>query len=179
MVYVFLADGFEEIEALAVVDVLRRAGIDTATVGVTGKWVTGSHKIKVEADIEIKEADYLDLTGIVLPGGMPGTKNLDNDPDVELYIDYCIKNKLPMFAICAAPSILGKRGVLNGKNAICFPGFEQYLEGAVLSDKHVCRDGDVITAKGMGVAVDFGLEIVRYFCGDEKADSVRTALQCI
>lgn len=179
MIYVFLADGFEEIEALAVVDVLRRAEMDVVTVGVPGKKVTGSHNITVEADIDIKETHYLNLQGIVLPGGMPGTLNLENHPIVQLYIDYCDEKQLPMFAICAAPSILGKRGLLKGKKATCFPGFEQFLEGAELSDSHVCRDGNIITARGMGVAVDFGIEIVRYFCGDHEADHIRKALQCI
>lgn len=179
MIYVFLADGFEEIEALAVVDVLRRAELDTATVGVTGKNVTGSHNITVECDVEIKDTHLLDLQGIVLPGGMPGTLNLEKHPIVQLYIDHCIDKQLPMFAICAAPSILGKRGVLKGKRATCFPGFEQFLEGAEISDNHVCRDGDIITAKGMGVAIDFGIEIVRYYCGDDEANHIRKALQCI
>lgn len=178
MVYLFLANGFETIEALAVVDMLRRAKIDVITVGVTGKIVTSSHNIDVTADIEIDEFDVEDADAVVLPGGMPGTLNLEADKTVQGAIDYCVENKKYICAICAAPSILGHKGLLKGKEAICFPGFENDLTGAILSDKYVVTDGLIITARGAGVAVDFGLEIVKALKGEETAENVRKTIQC-
>ncbi len=178
MVYLFLANGFETIEALAVVDILRRAKIDVKTVGVTGKIVASSHNIDVTADIEIDEFDVKDADAVVLPGGMPGTLNLEADKTVQGAIDYCIENKKYICAICAAPSILGHKGLLKGKEAICFPGFENDLTGAILSDKYVVTDGLIITARGAGVAVDFGLEIVKALKGEETAENVRKTIQC-
>ncbi len=178
MVYLFLANGFETIEALAVVDMLRRAKIDVKTVGVTGKIVASSHNIDVTADIEIDEFDVKDADAVVLPGGMPGTLNLEADKTVQGAIDYCIENKKYICAICAAPSILGHKGLLKGKEAICFPGFENDLTGAILSDKYVVTDGLIITARGAGVAVDFGLEIVKALKGEETAENVRKTIQC-
>lgn len=178
MVYLFLANGFETIEALAVVDMLRRAKIDVKTVGVTGEIVTSSHNIDVTADIEIDEFDVKDADAVVLPGGMPGTLNLEADKTVQGAIDYCVENKKYICAICAAPSILGHKGLLKGKEAICFPGFENDLTGAILSDKYVVTDGLIITARGAGVAVDFGLEIVKALKGEETAENVRKTIQC-
>lgn len=178
MIYFFLADGFEETEALAPLDVLRRAGIDAETVGVGGKIITGSHNIPVVCDITDSEIS-LDgkLKGIFLPGGMPGTLNLEKSETVNKAIDYCIENDLLVSAICAAPSIFGHKGLLKDKNAICFPGFEQELEGALISDKFVCEDGNILTAKGMGSAVEFGLRIAEYLSGSEKSNKIRSALQ--
>lgn len=178
MVYLFLANGFETIEALAVVDMLRRAKIDVKTVGVTGKIVASSHNIDVTADIEIDEFDVKDADAVVLPGGMPGTLNLEADKTVQGAIDYCVENKKYICAICAAPSILGHKGLLKGKEAICFPGFENDLTGAIFSDKYVVTDGLIITARGAGVAVDFGLEIVKALKGEETAENVRKTIQC-
>ena len=148
MIYVFLADGFEEIEALTPVDVLRRAGFDVKTVGVTGKTVTGSHNIPVVADITIEEVTDKDLQGVILPGGMPGTLNLENNDTVQQFADLAVKKGLLLGAICAAPSILGHKGILNGKNATCFPGFEESLIGAYVQDAFVVTDGNIITGKG-------------------------------
>lgn len=178
MVYLFLANGFETIEALAVVDMLRRAKIDVKTVGVTGKIVASSHNIDVTADIEIDEFDVKNADAVVLPGGMPGTLNLEADKTVQGAVDYCVENKKYICAICAAPSILGHKGLLKGKEAICFPGFENDLTGAILSDKYVVTDGLIITARDAGVAVDFGLEIVKALKGEETAENVRKTIQC-
>lgn len=178
MVYLFLANGFETIEALAVVDMLRRAKIDVKTVGVTGKIVASSHNIDVTADIEIDEFDVKNADAVVLPGGMPGTLNLEADKTVQGAVDYCVENKKYICAICAAPSILGHKGLLKGKEAICFPGFENDLTGAILSDKYVVTDGLIITARGAGVAVDFGLDIVKALKGEETAENVRKTIQC-
>lgn len=178
MIYVFLAPGFEEIEALATVDILRRAGLQVCTVGVGEDLVVGSHQIPVSADIYEKNLKLDENTeGIFLPGGMPGTLNLEKSETVNKAIDYCVENNLLISAICAAPSILGHKGILNGKNAVCFPGFEDELKGAVLSDKFICEDGNIMTAKGMGSAVEFGTRIAARLVGNDKAKSVHDSLQ--
>lgn len=179
MLYMFFADGFEEVEAVATLDVIRRAGIEIQSVGIGSDIITGSHNMKficdkTESDIEISD----DMTGIVLPGGMPGTTNLMNSAAVEKFTDYCSKNNLLICAICAAPIILGKKGLLSDRKAICFPGFEKELIGAELSDEFVCRDGNIITAKGMGSAVNFGLEIVAAIKGPDYASELKATLQC-
>lgn len=178
MIYVFLADGFEEIEALAPVDFLRRAGIDTITVGVTGDVVCGAHNIGVKADASLNDVVLCDeLDGIILPGGMPGATNLDNSPAVQGAIDFCAQNGKIISAICAAPFILGKKGLLKGKRATCFPGFEEFLEGATVTGEGVVRDDNVITAKGAGVAWDFGAEIAAAIVGKEKSNAILGAIQ--
>lgn len=178
MVYVFLADGFEIIEALSPVDMLRRAKADVKTVGVTGKTVRSSCGVEVNADITISEIEYDELEAIVLPGGLPGTLNLEADQTVQKMIDYCVDNNILVCAICAAPSVLGHKGILRGKKATCFPGFEEALNGAVLCDDYVAVDGNFITAKGAGVSVDFGLEIVSKLYGRELSDKIRKTIQC-
>lgn len=177
MFYMFFADGFEEVEAIATLDVIRRGGIDIRSVGVNGKEITGSHGITVICDTVISDISSDNLSGIILPGGMPGTTNLMEDSTVNTFIDYCSENGLYICAICAAPMILGKKGLLNGKEAICFPGFEDELKGALISESFVCRSGNIITAKGMGSAVNFGLEIVKAVKGKEFSDNLRATLQ--
>ncbi len=177
MIYVFLAEGFEEVEALATVDVLRRAGLEVKTVGVTGGNVRGSHSISVRCDTVIEAVIPDDnVQAIVLPGGMPGTTNLEKSEDVNEFIDYAVENNKYVCAICAAPSILGKKGLLKGREAICFPGFEEYLEGATISDKSVVVDGRFITARACGVALKFGKVIAEQFVGKEKADKLWESL---
>ena len=177
MVYVFLADGFEIIEALAPVDMLTRAKIDVKTVGVTGDVVTSSCGVSVKTDMSINDFDFYDVQAIVLPGGMPGTLNLESNNVVQQAIDNAVNTNTPVCAICAAPSILGHKGILSGKQATCFPGFEQELDGAVLSNEYVVTDGNIITARGAGVSVDFGLEIVKLLKGAELADEIRKTIQ--
>ncbi len=175
MVYMFLAAGFEEVEALAPLDLLRRAGVDIKTVGIGSKTVVGSHGIPVIADME--ELEFNDLTPemVILPGGMPGTLNLDASETVHRAIAAAVKNGAYICAICAAPLILGRLGLLEGKTAICYPGFENELRGATVSDKTVAVDGKIITAKGMGVACDFGLTLVEALCGKARADELRVS----
>ena len=181
MVTLFLADGFEEIEALCPLDLLRRAGVEILTVGVGSKTIRGAHGIVVTADITTREAEKLLKTEkiemVILPGGMPGTLNLKADRVVNEFIDRAYDDGKYLAAICAAPSILGEKRILNGCEAICFPGFEDSLSGAKISGKSVVRDGNIITAKGMGVALEFGLELVSVFCGDEKAMELRASVQ--
>lgn len=157
MVYVFLAKGFEELEALAPVDVLRRAGVQVKTVGVTGKRVSGSHGISVNCDITIDEAVFDELDGIILPGGLPGTTNLEADETVNKFIDFAAENGKVIGAICAAPMILGHKGLLRGKNAVCYTGFEKELGGAHILDRPAVRDGNIVTGWGAGGAMDFAL----------------------
>lgn len=179
MIYCFLASGFEEMEALSPVDILRRGGCDVKTVGVEKSVVTGSHGISVNADITDSELVLDEQTEmIILPGGMPGTLNLEKNSKVQEAIDYCVKNNKYVGAICAAPSILGHKGILKDKSAICFPGFEGQLDCKELSSDFVCEDGKIITAKGAGVAQEFGLKLLAKIKGDEAAKKVRDSLQC-
>jgi len=179
MTYLFLANGFEEIEAITTADILRRAGCELITVGVGDKKVTGSHGIEVTADIEEKDAvtDALDM--VVLPGGMPGALNLEKSPIVRAAIQYCAENEKYIAAICAAPSILGHMGLLKEHTAVCFPGFEQELNAKALSLDSVCVSGRIITAKGAGVAVDFALKIVEVIYSPEKSMMLRKSIQCM
>lgn len=177
MVYFFLADGFEEIEALCPIDLLRRAGSHVKTVAVgNGEFVTGSHGITVKADMKESDFSSADAELIVLPGGMPGTTHLEESEVVAKAIEDALADNKYVAAICAAPSVLGKRGYLRGREAICYPGFEKYLEGAVISEKKVACDGNIITAAGMGVALDFGLELVSLLHGAERAENLRRAV---
>ena len=179
MIYIFLADGFEETEAIAPIDMLRRAGVDVVTVGIKNDAVKSSHGVPVLCDITDMQVELDDrLEMIILPGGMPGTLNIEANPVVQQSIDYCVEHNIPVGAICAAPSILGKKGLLDGREAICFPGFEKFLTGAKLSDKKVVTDGIFTTAAGAGVAVEFGLRLVEVLCGKEKPESVRKVIQC-
>ncbi|MBP3938707.1 MAG: DJ-1/PfpI family protein [Clostridia bacterium] len=178
MIYVFLAKGFEEIEALTVVDYLRRAEMDVCTVGIGGKIVIGSHNIPVFCDLDEHEASLDDVEAIVLPGGMPGTLNLEANKTVNDFIDYCAENDKYICAICAAPSILGHKDLLKGRRACCFPGFEEELEGAQVCKDFVCIDGKYITAKGMGAAIDFSREIVSVMLDKHTAERIKASLQC-
>lgn len=167
MLYMFLAEGFEETEVVGCLDVIRRAGIDIKTVSIGEKTVVGSHGIEVSADILKGELDLDKMTGIILPGGMPGTINLQNDGTVQNAITVCVERGLLLAAICAAPMVLGARGVLNGKRAVCYPGFEEHLEGAEVQNALCVTDGNTITAKGAGAAMLFGAAIVDYFVAGE------------
>ncbi|MBE7032344.1 MAG: DJ-1/PfpI family protein [Ruminococcaceae bacterium] len=163
MLYMFLSEGFEETEAIGALDVIRRAGIEVKTVGVSGKEVCGSHGVKVAADIEMSAVSFEDMQGVILPGGMPGTTNLQNDETVKKAVLHCAESKLLVAAICAAPMVLGELGVLKGKKAVCYPGFEQYLEGAMLCSDGAVKDGNIVTGKGAGASMLFGAKIVDFF----------------
>lgn len=182
MVYLFLADGFEEIEALTPVDVLRRAGVEVTTVGVTGIDVTGSHGITVRADIGAEEAlsrlEYApEIEMIILPGGMPGAKNLDESPLVDSFIKAALDADAYLAAICAAPMIYGKRALLKGRDATCYPGFEKYLDGANYYEASVVVDGSFITSDGMGSALDFALQLVTLLKGDDAGEALARSVR--
>ncbi len=179
MIYVFMADGFEEVEAVAPIDILRRAEKDVVTVGIGSDAVRGSHGIVMLCDITDMQVELDErLEMIILPGGMPGTLNLEKNSVVQAAIDYCVSNDIPIAAICAAPSILGKRGLLDGKEAICFPGFEKFLQGATVSSCKVVTDGNITTGVGPGVAIEFGLKLTEILCGKAEADRIAAGMQC-
>lgn len=174
---IFLANGFEEIEALTVVDMLRRKSILCDMVSINEeKNVAGSHGIKVLADKTISDISFEDYDALILPGGMPGTKNLEaNGFLMSRFDSFYSENKL-ICAICAAPSIFGHRGYLKGKKATCYPGFETELEGANFVKEPVVKDGNVITSRGMGTAIEFGAEIVGEFLGEEEKEALLKAI---
>ena len=177
-VYVFFADGFEEIEALTVVDMLRRVEVETVMVSVTGnRNVTGAHGITVETDGLFSEYSYEDGTMAVLPGGMPGTNHLMAHEGLkEVLLSYAAAKKY-LAAICAAPSVLGMNGLLQGRHATCFPGFEEKLLGAVAMPDAVVIDGTVITSKGMGTAISFAAALVSVLMDEETAGDVLETIQ--
>ncbi len=179
MVYLFLADGFEIIEALAPVDMLRRADIQVKTVGVTGNVVTSSCGVKVTADVGIDDIEYSNVKAVILPGGSLGVENLEKCTALQQFIDKAVSDKILICAICAAPSILGNKGLLKGVEATAFPSFMKYLDGAVISDSFVIKDGNYITARGAGVSVEFGLKIVEALTDKETADNIKNTIQCI
>lgn len=175
MIDLFLANGFEEVEALAPLDLLRRAGLSVTTVGIGGTEIVGAHGISVKADLPDWQYHNPNPELIFLPGGMPGTLNLANSPTVKKAIQTAHRQNAWIAAICAAPSILGDMGLLAGKKAVCYPGFESHLTDAILSDQTVVRDGTIITAAGMGVALELGFLLVELLCGKEKARELRHA----
>ena len=176
MIYVFLANGFEEIEALTPVDVLLRAGFEVKTVAVgESKTVTGAHGISVIANMNENEYNDTNPEAVILPGGMPGTTNLEKSETVINAINQAMIHGALVGAICAAPSILGTMGYLKHRNATCFPGFEQYLDGAIILDERVVVDENIITSKGMGCASEFSLALVEYLSSKDKADELAKA----
>lgn len=173
MIYILLADGFEEVEALTPLDLLRRAGKEVLTVSITeDRTVRGAHGITVLADLTQNELSIPCDEMLILPGGMPGTNNLNASPLTHRLINEVLASGGHLAAICAAPLILGERGLLKGKHATCYPGFEDALLGAFLSDAPVVTDGAITTATGAGVAALFGGALVRVLCGEETAKAL-------
>lgn len=174
---VFLAEGMEEIEALTVVDICRRAQIDIKTVSITNEpMVTSSHGIKVQADMVFSEVDFEEVDMIVLPGGMPGTLNLEACEPLMKKVEEFDEMGKYIAAICAAPSILGHKGMLKGRNVCCYPSFEEQLTGALVSKNPVEASAHIITSRGMGTAIDFALRIVTCMKGQPCADSIKEAI---
>ncbi|MGI6094536.1 MAG: DJ-1 family glyoxalase III [Lachnospiraceae bacterium] len=174
---VFLADGFEEIEGLTVVDLMRRAGIDVEMVSILdGLMVVGSHEIHVKADCTLKDFREEEAQMLILPGGGVGTKNLTECTELHACLKRAQEQGKYLGAICAAPSILGKLGLLKGKKAVCYPGFEDCLEGAEVLQDPVMIDGKVITSRGMGTAILFGLALIEVLQGKEAADHIKDSI---
>ena len=174
MNYLFLTHGFEEIEAVETIDILRRADLPLTTVSVEDALeVKGAHNVVVKADALLSETDFNDAKMLILPGGT--VRLFDFEKLTNLLIEHNHNGGL-IAAICAAPSILGKLGILEGKTATCYPGFEQYLTGAQVVDKRVVKCGNIITGKGPGCTKQFALEIVLTLCGQEKTNDVAEAM---
>lgn len=170
---IFLATGFEEIEGLMVVDLLRRAKLDIQTVSITGDiMVTGSHGITVKADTLIENVDFSKADALVLPGGMPGTRNLQAHSLLNEELKKANEAGKLLCAICAAPLVLGTNHILEGKNACCYPGFEEELLGAITNENPVTHDGNTITSRGLGTAIAFAGEIIATLSSKENADQV-------
>lgn len=179
MIYVFLAPGFEEIEALTVVDVLRRAGVKAQTVGVGGKQIAGAHGISVLTDTDTAGFQPDLAEGVVLPGGMPGAANLEDSFAVTDCVRRCAEKGGLVAAICAAPFVLGHMGLLKGRKATCYPGFEGELDGAQVEKAPVCVDGMIVTGNGPGAALPFALELVAVLKGREAAGNLKRGMQCV
>lgn len=171
---IFFGTGYEEIEALAVVDILRRAGIEISMVSINdSREATGSHQITVKMDQQLGEINFDAISGIVLPGGSKGTENLEACKPLMDQVDAFVKEGKLVAAICAAPSILGHRGHLQGRKACVYPGMEEHLQGAaVVTDAPAVTDGNVITGRGMGAAVPFALKLLEKLQGREKAEEM-------
>ena len=161
MIIVLLAEGFEEIEALTPVDILRREGFDVKTVGISAKTVTGSHGISVIADAIPDDINLAEVEMAIFPGGMPGSLNLDASAYTDKVISEVYGKGGRIAAICAAPLVFGRRGLLKGKKATCFPGFENELIGAAATGENFVTDGNITTGKGMTVSLEFARELVR------------------
>ncbi|MBR6593657.1 MAG: DJ-1/PfpI family protein [Clostridia bacterium] len=177
-VIVLLANGFEECEALVTADVLMRAGAEVQLVSVEDELtVVGTHGIKVVADINISELYSDDMDALVLPGGMPGAQTLADSLRVRALIEKAVRMGIYIGAICAAPFILGRMGLLSGRNIACYPGFEQYMPSAILTGRKVEIDDIFITAQGMGVSLEFGLKIAEMLFGEETSRKIAEQIQ--
>ena len=179
-VYVFMADGFEDVEALIPIDVLRRGGVEVVTVSTTDfPLVESAHGVNIEADLQFEQVDTSDADLILLPGGMPGAANLFAHEGVCKAVCEQAAAGKKVGAICAAPAVvLAQLGLLDGKKATCYPGFEKDLTGAVPTGEGVVHDGKIVTAKGAGVCVEFGLKLAELVVSKEVSDSVRAGIQC-
>lgn len=176
-VTVHLAEGFEEIEAVTIIDVLRRAGIEVIIVSITGKpLVKGSHNIELKADLLFEDVDYSKGDMIILPGGMPGSKNLNENEGLKSQIIKYQENEKYLAAICTAPIVFGNLGILNGKSVVCYPGYEAQLIGAKIRTVPYITDNNIITGRGVGAALQFSLEIVRILSGEVLAEQLRKAM---
>ena len=177
MVYILLAPGFEEAEALVPADLLRRAGVPVALVGLEEELVPGSHEIQVKADLILDKLDLTQADMVVLPGGLKGVRNLSEHPAVAALLQEVLDRDLWLAAICAAPTLLGRLGHLKGKRAVCYPGMENGLTGATPCPEHgVVVDGKIITGRAAGASFDFALKLVEVLAGTQKAQEVRNGI---
>ncbi len=177
-IYVFLANGFEEIEALAPVDILRRGGQDVSTVSVSGTlWVESSHGITVKADMLFDECDFPSADMLMLPGGMPGSVNLNAHEGLRLALLSHAEHGGRIGAICAAPMVLGDLGLLNGRRATCSPGFEVYLKGAEYTRELVTIDGNIITGEGPGATLPYAYKILSFFIAEDDVKALQEKMQ--
>lgn len=178
MIYLLLADGFEEVEAFTPVDMLRRSGAQVTTVGIGGREIVGARGIKVIADTVDTAVDLSDMDMLILPGGYPGYENLEKSSFVQNAIDLAVKKDIYLAAICAAPTLLGHKGVLKGKTATCYPGMEDGLVDARVSSAAVCVDGKIITSRSAATALAFALKLVELYCGTHACKTLRQQIVC-
>ncbi|MBE7015711.1 MAG: DJ-1/PfpI family protein [Ruminococcaceae bacterium] len=176
MIYILLTDGFEDIEALEVLDILRRAGLDAKTVGVFGKTAKSSHGVEIFADIEINQVKKESMSMLILPGGPGHTLYEKSEQAMEL-IRYAKENEIKISAICAAPAVIGRLGYLKGKRFTCYPGFECECEGGIFTDEKAVKDGTFITGKGPGAASEFAFMIVEDMLSREISEKVKKDMQ--
>lgn len=176
MIYMLLGTGFEETEAIAPLDLLRRAGIAVTTVGLNGRTITGSHKIKVEADMEIGQMDLTTLEGIILPGGLGGVASIRACGAAMDAVRFAWENGKLTAAICAGPTVLADLGITDGKNATCYPGCEGQMGAANMVRAAAVTDGNLITGTSAGCAVPFGLALIAYLKGQEEADRIEAQI---
>ncbi|MEG0107550.1 MAG: DJ-1/PfpI family protein [Lachnospiraceae bacterium] len=175
--YIFLADGFEEVEGITVIDLLRRAEVEVSMVSMTEKLVVhGAHGIDICANTLFEEQEFISNGMLILPGGMPGTTYLGAHEKLKILLDKWNNNQRWIAAICAAPTIFGDYGYLQNKKATCFPGMEHRLKGALISEEPVVRDGHIITSRGMGTAIPFALTLIEILKGKEEAEKLRKAI---
>ena len=172
MVYMLLGTGFEETEAIAPLDLLRRAGIPTLTVGLNGKTVYGGHNIGIEADITVEQMDLTELDMIILPGGLGGVTSVRASKEAMDALAFAWENDKYVAAICAGPTVLADLGITDGKNAVCYPGCEENMGSAIIGTSAAVRDGNVITGTSAGCAIDFGLELIRAMKGNDAAQTI-------
>jgi len=172
---IFLAEGFEEVEAVTPADFLRRSGVEVILAGVTGKKVAGAHGIEITCDVEVSRLTG-DLDGVVIPGGMPGASNIASDISSMKIIQAAVENGALVGAICAAPAVvLGENGLIEGKKYTCYPGFENRFEGSFFREDRVVVDGNLITSRGPGTAAEFSEALIEYLCGREERDQIHRA----
>lgn len=177
MVYIYLATGFEEVEAVTILDLIRRAGIEAKFVSITGEIeVVGAHGITISADALFEDMNYENCKMIILPGGMPGTINLAKHVELTKKINSFAKEGKYLAAICAAPMILGQMGLLEGKRATIYTGMEKYLDGAVFINNRVVTDGNVITSQGPGTAMEFAIKLVEILKDEKTSKELRRSL---
>lgn len=177
MIYLFLADGFEDIEALTPLDILKRGGVDVLTVAVGGDVITSKSGVKFICDIKENEVDFTNMEGVILPGGIPGVPNLKKSRAVLDAVSFANENGLLIGAICAAPSILGEEGLLNGVSATCYPGFEETFKNTYTGES-TTRDKNFVTGKGAGVSLKFAFELLKYLKGEEEAEKIAKGMMC-
>ncbi|KMQ51683.1 DJ-1/YajL/PfpI superfamily protein [Chitinispirillum alkaliphilum] len=172
---IVLADGFEELEAVACIDLLRRSPVEVCIAGLDSLTITGSHEIRLEADM-LLENHTPGFDALILPGGMPGTKNLAHSTPLKEVIIKADHEKKLLAAICAAPTVLYSAGVLKNKKATCYPGFEKQFSETIFVEKPVVRDEHIITSRGAGTAIPFSLEIIKYICGSEHSEKIASSI---
>ncbi len=173
MVYILLGKGFEEVEAVAPADILRRGGVKTEFVSVGQKSVSGAHGITVTADITIDKLNLFDADMIIVPGGLGGVESIEGSKAAMETVRKAFETGIPLGAICAGPRVLGKVGALKGKNAVCYPGMDEQMGGAVIDNSRMaCTDGNIVTGRGPGAAIAFGLEVLKFMKGEAAAAKV-------